>query len=119
MSVPDTNACPPAPRRISTRIDASASTRSHAATSASYIAHVIALRASGRLNVRIASGPSTSKIVDTTSSAARALHGVRVVDVTQVMAGPFAAMLLADLGADVVKVEPPSGDSTRQMPDAV
>ena len=47
------------------------------------------------------------------------LDHLRVLDVTQVMAGPFSAMLLADLGADVVKIEPPAGDSTRQMPGAV
>ncbi|MDB5913052.1 MAG: formyl-coenzyme transferase (Formyl-CoA transferase)-like protein [Ramlibacter sp.] len=42
------------------------------------------------------------------------LAGVRVLDISQVMAGPYACMLLGDLGADVVKVEPPgSGDQTR------
>jgi formyl-CoA transferase len=38
-----------------------------------------------------------------------------VLDQTQVMAGPFCAMLLADMGADVVKIEPPAGEATRAM----
>jgi crotonobetainyl-CoA:carnitine CoA-transferase CaiB-like acyl-CoA transferase len=44
------------------------------------------------------------------------LKGITVVEFCQVAAGPFCGMLLADLGADVIKVEPPEGDSMRQWP---
>jgi crotonobetainyl-CoA:carnitine CoA-transferase CaiB-like acyl-CoA transferase len=45
-----------------------------------------------------------------------ALSGLRVLDVSQVLAGPYAAMLLGDMGADVIKIEAPGhGDHSRQM----
>ena len=47
------------------------------------------------------------------------LSGVRVIEICQIAAGPFCAMMLGDLGADVIKIEPPGGDAMRQWPPII
>lgn len=54
-----------------------------------------------------------------TQSAGGPLAGVRVLDLSAYIAGPYGCTLLADQGADVVKVEPPSGDNLRKYPSTL
>ena len=45
----------------------------------------------------------------------RALEGIRIVDLSQGAAGPTATMLLSDMGAEVIKIEPQNGDWSRAL----
>lgn len=58
----------------------------------------------------------TAASLPATGTDARPLAGVRVVEFCQIASGPFCGMLLADFGAEVIKVEPPEGDAMRSWP---
>src|SRR4051794_34907527 len=51
-----------------------------------------------------------------TNAAALPLAGLRVIEFTHMVMDPTCGMILADLGAEVIKIEPPDGDKTRKLP---
>jgi crotonobetainyl-CoA:carnitine CoA-transferase CaiB-like acyl-CoA transferase len=64
-------------------------------------------------NVQNGLPPERQQTADTTQN--RPLDGIVVVETSSFLTGPFTAMMLADLGADVIKVEPPGGDGFRKF----
>jgi crotonobetainyl-CoA:carnitine CoA-transferase CaiB-like acyl-CoA transferase len=69
-------------------------------------------------SLRVPPRPEAKAVAPAAAAAAAALAplaGMKVLDLGAYLAGPFATMLLADLGAEVIKVEPPAGDAMRRL----
>ena len=63
--------------------------------------------------------PASESELDEFGTPRGALAGIRVLDLSRMMSGPLCGRMLADLGAEVIKVEPPEGDATRGVPPLV
>jgi crotonobetainyl-CoA:carnitine CoA-transferase CaiB-like acyl-CoA transferase len=82
-------------------------------------AHDIGWSAHGRFSATARTDSGAANGARTSGAASPAsrppLDGLKVLDLGAYLAGPFACMVLADLGADVIKVEPPAGDAMRRL----
>jgi CoA:oxalate CoA-transferase len=61
----------------------------------------------------VVTSSDAERMPNPSEGSAGPLHGLRVLDLTRVLSGPHAARMLCDMGAEVIKVEPPAGDLTR------
>ena len=72
-----------------------------------------------RAEAVLAAAETAAAAVAVEAPARRPLAGVRVLDLSAYIAGPYGCTLLADMGADVIKVEPPGGDNLRKYPSTL